>query len=270
MKRAVIGIVAIALVMLGLVAPAAAAGNSPVLSRIVANKVVRVGVSGTQPPFNVVNKSGELMGYDIDLANMLADAMGVKAEFVKMPFAELLPALHAGKVDMVMSGVTMSPERNLKAAFVGPYIVSGKAILTSSDALAAINKTEELDQSTLRIAALAGSTSEQFVKDAMPKVKLIPVKDYDAGIKMLLEKKIDAMVADYPICAISELRYKDKGLIASQKPLTIEPIGIALPADDFLMVNMVTNYVGTLQAVGILDMLEAKWFEDGSWLVQLP
>ena len=270
MKRTVIGVVAIALIMLGLVAPATAADNAPVLSRIVANKVVRVGVSGTQPPFNVVNKSGELMGYDIDLANLLANAMGVKAEFVKMPFAQLLPALAQGKVDMVMSGVTMSPERNLKAAFVGPYIVSGKAILTSSDTLAAINKTEELDQSSLRIAALAGSTSEQFVKDAMPKVKLVPVQDYDAGIKMLLEKKIDAMVADYPICAISELRYKDKGLIASKKPLTIEPIGIALPPNDFLMVNMVTNYVGTLQAVGVLDMLEAKWFEDGSWLVQLP
>lgn len=270
MKRIVIGIVAITLIVLGLVAPATAADNAPVLTRIVANKAVRVGVSGTQPPFNVVNKSGELMGYDIDLANLLADAMGVKAEFVKMPFAQLLPALEQGKVDMVMSGVTMSPDRNLKAAFVGPYIVSGKAILTSSDALAAIDQTEELDRSSLRIAALAGSTSEHFVKDAMPHVKLIPVTDYDAGVKMLLEHKIDAMVADYPICAISELRYKDKGLIASQKPLTIEPMGIALPADDFLMVNMVTNYVGTLQMVGVLDMLEHKWFEDGNWLVQLP
>ncbi|NOZ95237.1 MAG: transporter substrate-binding domain-containing protein [Acidobacteria bacterium] len=270
MKRIVIGMVTIALIVLGFVAPATAADNAPVLSRIVATKVVRVGVSGAQPPFNVINKSGELMGYDIDLANLLADAMGVKVQFVKMPFAQLLPALEQGKVDMVMSGVTMSPERNLKAAFVGPYIVSGKAVLTSSDALAAINKTEDLDKSSLRIAALEGSTSQKFVEQAMPKVQLIKVPDYDTGVKMLIEHKIDAMVADYPICAISELRYKDKGLIASKKPLTIEPIGIALPPNDFLMVNMVTNYVGTLQAVGVLDMLEAKWFEDGSWLVQLP
>ncbi len=270
MKRIVIGIVAIALIVLGLVAPATAAENAPVLSRIVANGEVRVGVTGTQPPFNVVAKSGELIGYDIDLANLLGNAMGVKVEFVKMPFAQLLPALEQGKVDMVMSGVTMSPERNLKAAFVGPYIVSGKAVLTSSDALAAINEAEKLDKASLRIAALEGSTSQQFVEDAMPHVKLIKVADYDAGVKMLVEGKIDAMVADYPICAISELRYKDKGLIASQKPLTIEPIGIALPAGDFLMVNMVTNYVGTLQAVGVLDALEAKWFEDGSWLAELP
>jgi len=270
MKRIVIGIVAIAVVVLGLVVPATASDANPALSRIVANKVMRVGVTGAQPPFNVVDKSGKLIGYDIDLSNFLGDAMGVKVEFVKMPFAQLLPALEQGKVDMVMSGVTMSPERNLKAAFVGPYIVSGKAILTSSDALAAINKTEDLDRTSLRIAALEGSTSQQFVETAMPKVKLVKVPDYDAGIKMLIEGKIDAMVADYPICAISELRYKDKGLIASQKPLTIEPIGIALPANDFLMVNMVTNYVGTLQAVGILDALEAKWFEDGSWLIQLP
>ena len=52
--------------------------------------------------------------------------------------------------------------------------------------------------------------------------------------------------------------------------MTIEPIGIALAPGDSLLVNMVTNYLGALEGIGLLDALEKKWFEDGGWLIQLP
>ncbi len=54
------------------------------------------------------------------------------------------------------------------------------------------------------------------------------------------------------------------------EPMTIEPIGIALAPGDALLVNMVTNYLGALEGIGLLDALEKKWFEDGGWLIQLP
>jgi polar amino acid transport system substrate-binding protein len=78
------------------------------------------------------------------------------------------------------------------------------------------------------------------------------------------------MVADFPICALTMLRYPDAGLATLSKPLTIEPIGIALPPGDSLLVNMVTNYLGALEGTGLLELLEKKWFEDGSWLLQVP
>lgn len=87
---------------------------------------------------------------------------------------------------------------------------------------------------------------------------------------MVLEDKAMAMVADFPICALSVLRHGDKGLVTLTEPLTIEPIGIAIAPGDSLLLNMVENYLGALEAVGFLDRLEKKWFEDGSWLINLP
>jgi len=66
------------------------------------------------------------------------------------------------------------------------------------------------------------------------------------------------------------MRYTGAGLATLVKPLTIEPIGIALPAGDSLLLNMVENYLGALEAIGLLEELEKSWFEDGSWLIQLP
>jgi polar amino acid transport system substrate-binding protein len=229
-----------------------------------------VGVSGNQPPFVVKAKSGELIGFEVDLANLLADAMGVDLKLVEKPFAQLLPALEAGEVDAVMSGMTMTPARNMRAAFVGPYMVSGKSILTKSSTLAAIDEAEDIDQSKVKLVALKGSTSQDFVKRALPVAQLTAVEDYDQGVKAVLDGTADAMVADFPICALSVLRYPEAGLTTLVKPLTIEPIGIALPAGDSLMLNMVENYLGALEAIGLIEELEKTWFEDGAWLIQVP
>ncbi len=267
--RKVAGVIAV-LAMVAGVSGAFAAENAPVLSRIVKAGEFRVGMSGNQPPFVVKSKSGELIGFEVDVAKLLANAMGVKLTLVEKPFAELLPAIEAGEVDAVMSGMTMTPERNLRVAFVGPYVVSGKSILTKSSTLAAIQATEDIDQSQVKLVALKGSTSEKFVERVLPKAKFTAVDDYDQAVAAVLGGGADAMVADFPICALSVLRYPDAGLATLVKPLTIEPIGMALPAGDSLLLNMVENYLGALEAIGLLDELEARWFEDGSWLIQVP
>ena len=96
------------------------------------------------------------------------------------------------------------------------------------------------------------------------------VSAYDEGVQMILDDKATAMVADFPVCALSAMRYADQGLVTLVEPLTIEPIGIAISPGDSLMVNMVQNYLVALEAVGVLDELEAKWFKDGGWLIHLP
>jgi polar amino acid transport system substrate-binding protein len=270
MKRSFVLLAIALLTLLGGVSDLSAADNSPVLSRIVESGTFRVGMSGTQPPFSVVSKSGSLIGYEVDLANILAEAMGVKVQFVQKPFGELMAALEEGEVDAIMSGMTMTPQRNLKAAFVGPYIVSGKSILTKSSTLASLKNAEEIDRASIKVTALKGSTSEKFVQRMLEKTSYIPVDDYDAGVQMVLDGKADALVADYPICALSQMRFPDAGLATLAEPMTIEPIGIALAPGDSLLVNMVSNYLGALEGIGLLDALEKKWFEDGSWLIQLP
>jgi polar amino acid transport system substrate-binding protein len=268
MKRMLTSLALCGALLIAAVVPVVA--DSPVLSRIVQNGELRVGMSGSQPPFTVKSKDGSLIGYEVDLAKLLANAMNVELKLVEMPFGELLGALEAGKVDVVMSGMTMTPERNLKAAFVGPYIVSGKSILTKDQTLAQADEAGDIDQADLTIVALENSTSQKFVEALMPKAKLMTTKQYDDGVAMVLDDKATAMVADFPICALSVMRYGDQGLVTLAEPLTIEPIGIAISPGDSLLLNMIENYLGALEVVGVLSELESKWFESGDWLIQLP
>ncbi len=272
-------VVALALVAMGLTActstggnggPSSDASNAPVLAAIVERGTLRVGMSGDQPPFNVVNKSGELIGLEVDLARALANSLGVDLELVQRPFGTLLNALDAGEVDMVMSGLTMTPERNMKVGFVGPYFVSGKAILTKDDTLANSQDSGDINKGTVRLAALAGSTSERFVQEVTPEAQLTSVQSYDDAVQAVIDDKVDALVADFPICVISVFRNPDAGLISLSSPFNFEPIGIALPANDPLFTNLVQNYVNLLEGTGLLEELRARWFVDAAWLDELP
>jgi polar amino acid transport system substrate-binding protein len=244
--------------------------TSPVLDRILLKGELRVATAGSMPPLNMTTKTGEIIGLEVDLAKAMADAMGVKIRLEAMPFHELLPALEARKVDMVISGLTITPKRNLKVAFAGPYFISGKALLTKIETLAAIADPAEIDRGGITLAALNGSTSQIFIEKTVPKAKLVTTENYDEAVAMVIQGKVDALVADYPICVISALRYPDHGLFSLVSPFTYEPLGIALPAGDALFINWVENYLNSLEGSGVLEELTARWFRDGSWLMELP
>jgi polar amino acid transport system substrate-binding protein len=240
-----------------------------VLSTILKKGELRIGMTGNQPPFTMKAKNGELIGYEVDLAKALAKNMGVKLKLVEMPFSDLLGALKTGKVDAVMSGMTMTPERNLEVLFAGPYILSGKAILTKSKLIEEISAATAATEKKYRIATLKGSTSVEFVKTYMPKHELILIDNYNDGVTMVLNDKADALVADKPICVITLMKNQGKDLVTSDKPLTIEPIGMALPSDDPQFLNLVENYIASLQLSGTLPLLEKMWFEDGTWMLNV-
>jgi polar amino acid transport system substrate-binding protein len=249
---------------------ALAQSGSPLLSRIVKSGELRVGMSGDQPPLNFKSKSGEMVGLEVDLAKAIAGAMGVQLKIVQRPFGELLAALEKGDVDLVMSGMTITPERNMQFAFVGPYYVSGKSILTKSSTLSKAKQASDLDKPGVAFAALAGSTSQHFVEVVLPKAKLVPTKDYDEAVQLLLKDKVQALVADQEICVVTGMRHPKAGLAALARPLTIEPIGIAVAPGDPLFVNFLENTLAALRAAEALDALHARWIENSEWLSQLP
>jgi polar amino acid transport system substrate-binding protein len=244
--------------------------SSPTIHKILKRGELIVGTAGNMPPLNMTNKKGEIIGLEVDMAHYFAAAMGVELNLVKKPFSELLPTLEAGEVDMVLSGMTITPERNLKVAFAGPYIISGKAFLTKDKFIASVKEASDLNRSDNRFVALQGSTSETLVKEIMPMAQLITTKNYDDAVEMVLQDKVNALVADYQICLVSLLRYPDQDLVSVITPFTYEPLGIALPAGDPHLINWVTNFLNTLKKSGELDNLRARWIKDSSWLNELP
>ena len=244
------------------------AGAGPIFDGILQKGELIVGISGEQPPLNATDKNGEIIGFDADLARAIAKGMNLNISFVKMPFSDLLPALQEGKVDIVVSGVTMTPERNTKVAFIGPYFISGKGILLKLKSMELLKK-EGLNSDKFKVATLKGSTSQRVVEALAPKANLTLAENYDKAIELLLEDKTDAVIADYPFCAYVAARFSDKELAVGETKLTVEPLGIAM-REDALFMNAVENSLKALDLAGVTQALQDKWFKSSSWFDQLP
>jgi len=233
--------------------------NAPILSRIVSSGQLVLGTSGNQPPMTMLDESGKPAGFDVDLADLMSQALGVKLVTKILPFNELLAALESGKVDIVISNMTISPSRNMRVAFVGPYMTSGKCLITKKDNLAKTDSAEELNIPQMSLVALKGSTSEDIIRTLMPKVELVTVENVNKGIKMVADDKIGGMLADYPVCLHTVTNNPKAGFVSVFNLLTYEPIGIALPASDPLFVNWTSNFLERLDKTLTLELLAKKW-----------
>jgi polar amino acid transport system substrate-binding protein len=267
MKRLLSAVGALALTVM---AVGNAYAGSPVLDGILERGEIRVGMSGNQPPFNTRSRTGGLIGLEVDLARQLSTAMGVKLKIVDKPFGDLLKTLEKGEVDIVMSGVGITAARSAKFAFAGPYMMSGKSVLTKSSTLAAATDADDINQASFSFAALENSTSQEFVEKNLPNGRLVKIKDYDEGVKKVIDGEVDALVADMPICVLSVLRYPDAGLTTLKKPMTVEPVGIVVPASDPQLLTLLDNYLEALEGMGYMAELRKVWLQDGSWIAALP
>jgi ABC-type amino acid transport substrate-binding protein len=252
-------IVSLFVFMLGLVM-AQTAASSPALSGIQGKGELVLGTSGNMPPMSQKLDDGKVVGFDVDLARLMASGMGVKLNIKTMSFNELLPALQNGDVDVVISNVTMNPQRNMQVAFVGPYMTSGKCVITKEERLAKAAEAENLNVPETRLAALQGSTSAEFIKVLLPNASLTLVEDYDGGVRMINDGKVGGILTDYPICLAMLKKYPDAGFVSLFSLLSYEPIGIAIPGSDPLYINWTENFLKRVEGTGLLEELAVRWF----------
>jgi len=233
--------------------------DAPIMSKIVKNGQLVLGTSGNQPPMTMLDEKGKPEGLDVDLADLMAQALGVKLVVKHIQFNKLLDALESGEVDVVISNMTINPSRNMRVAFVGPYMTSGKCMITKEENLAQADEAEELNIPNMNMVALKGTTSEDIIRTLMPDVKLETVETIADGVKMVAEDKVGAMMADYPVCLHTVNANPDAGFISVFSMLTYEPIGVALPANDALFVNWTSNFLERLDKTETLEVLANKW-----------
>ncbi|MGH9887821.1 MAG: transporter substrate-binding domain-containing protein [bacterium] len=245
-------------------------GPPQALQHILSSGELRVGTSPDLPPLVMHDRDGELIGLEVDLVRALAGAMNLKVNFVELPFADLIPALERGDVDMGIAAMTITPERNARVAFAGPYLISGNTLLARTRELADTEDLAKLDDPKLSFAVRESSTSERFVRAHMPKAKLVTVPDAEAGVKALLAGQVDGLITDLQVCMVARWRHPEAELYMRYSPFTTEPLGIALPPAAPLFLNLVSNYVNTLEETGELAQLKAKWLGDGAWLERMP
>jgi ABC-type amino acid transport substrate-binding protein len=261
MKRMHIrGILPLTLILLIGLAGLAQAEPGSVLNRVIERGTLVLGTSGNMPSMSQADDKGGVEGFDVDLARIMASMMGVKLEKRVMPFGELLPALEAGDVDIVISNMTITPQRNLRVAFVGPYLESGKCIVTRDENLAKADGETNLNTRDTRLVVLDGSTSADFARELFPEATLIKVSDYERGAELVKNDEASGLLTDFPICTAVLKANPDAGFVSVFSLLTYEPIGIALPAGDPLFVNWTQNFLDRMEGTNGLKQLGARWF----------
>lgn len=237
----------------------ATASETPVMDRVLSKKRLVVGTSGNMPPMTRALPNGGAAGFDIDLAEMMARSLGAELKIVVMPLNELVPAVKSGKVDIAISNMTMTMERNKHVAFSHPYLESGKCLITKQPEMAAGENAADIDTKKATVVVIKDSTSEGFANILMKHTKIVAVDSKDKGIEMVKNGKADAMLTDYPMCMAAVSNNPDAGFVATFSTLTYEPISIAMPGNDPLFMNWTDNFVERLKATGTIDGLLQKW-----------
>ena len=231
------------------------------LQEIIQRGELILGTSGNMTPMTrSIDDGKHAVGFDIDLAKTMADTMGVDLVVKVIEFEKLIPALNNGEIDIIISNMTITPKRNAQVTFVGPYLVSGKCLITKKETLASA-KREELNAAVNKIVVIKGSTSEKFVELALPNAELITTYTQDAAVELVRDAKVSAMLSEYPMCKSIIASNPDDNFVSVFSNLTYEPIGIAIAPQNTHLVNWSKNFLTRANNVGLFEVLAKKWFK---------
>lgn len=169
--------------------------KSVALENIHKRGVLRVGVS-TSVPWAMRNKEGELIGFEIDVATRLAKDSGWKVEFIPTAWDGIIPALLSNKTDVIIAGMSVTPERSKSVLFTQPYSRSGVqvAVNKKSD----VKTLADLNSRGIKIAARRGTYVIQVVREHFPKAKLFQFDDEAQAFQEVLNGNADAVIAASP------------------------------------------------------------------------
>jgi polar amino acid transport system substrate-binding protein len=226
--------------------------------------VLRVGMS-TFVPWAMKDKTGKLIGFEIDVATRLAKDMGVKVEFVPTKWAGIIPALLTGKFDVIIGGMGILPKRNLKVNFSVPYDHSGMSIVANKDLAAGFKSLEDFNSPNVVLSVRLGATPVDAAKKFMPKAQLRMFDDESQAVQEVVNGKAHAMVSSAPLPAFQALKYPEKLFLPLEGTFTKEPIGFAVRKGDFDTLNFFNNWIIFVTSKGWLSERKHYWFETKDW-----
>jgi len=235
-----------------------------VIEQVQKRGVLRVGMS-TFVPWAMKDKTGNLIGFEIDVAKRLSKDTGVEVDFVPTKWSGIIPALITGKFDVIIGGMGIIPSRNLKVNFSIPYDHTGMSIVAHKTIAAGFSRLEDFNSSGVVIAARLGSTAVTAAKKYMPKATLRLFDDESQAYQELVNGKVHAVVGSAPTPEFQAIKYPNKLFIPLDKTFTREPIGFAVKKGDFDTLNYLDNWIRYVESEGWLTDRKNYWFRSKDW-----
>lgn len=240
--------------------------HAGVVDDAVKRGTLRVGMDPTYMPFEMTNKRGEIIGFEVDLLKAMSKAMGVKLELVSTSYDGIIPALLTGKFDMIGSGMTLTQERNLRINFSEPFIVVGQTLLIRKDLEGKIKSYKDLNDGQYRITSKIGTTGEMVAKKLIAKAQYHGFDNEQEAVMDVVNGKADAFIYDAPYNVVAVNKAGAGKLVYLEEPFTYEPLAFGLKKGDYDSINWINNWLHQIQKDGTYERIHAKWFKNTAWL----
>ena len=240
--------------------------HASVVDDAVKRGTLRVGMDPTYMPFEMTNKRGEIIGFEVDLLKAMSKAMGVKLELVSTSYDGIIPALLTDKFDMIGSGMTLTQERNLRINFSEPFIVVGQTLLIRKDLEGKIKSYKDLNDGQYRITSKIGTTGEMVAKKLIAKAQYHGFDNEQEAVMDVVNGKADAFIYDAPYNVVAVNKAGAGKLVYLEEPFTYEPLAFGLKKGDYDSINWINNWLHQIQKDGTYERIHAKWFKNTAWL----
>jgi polar amino acid transport system substrate-binding protein len=241
------------------------------LEQIKKRGTLRIGLS-TFVPWAMRDKKGDLIGFEIEVGKRVAADMGVEVEHIPTAWDGIIPALLAGKFDVIISGMSITMKRNLTVNFTHPYANTGY-ILVASTAMAqkkGLKTLEDYNSSDITIATRRASTGAIAAQKNFPKAKLIYFDDGTMGIQEAANGKVDATTSTPPKAAYDIEKRPGKLFVVDETLMSPTREAFAVRKGDPDILNWFNNWIDNVKASGWLQERHAYWFTTREWADQLP
>ncbi len=216
-------------------------------------QTLTVASDATFPPMEFIEK-GQRTGFDVDIMNALAKAMGKQIQWTDIDFKGLVPGLIAHRFDAAISAIYITPERSQVVNFTQPYFAGGLSVLVKSDSSI---KTQS-DLNGKKVAVQVGTKSVNYLRDNYPQVQRVEVEKNEEMFDLIGIGRADAAVTGKP--AAYQFARTRAGFRVLDKSLTTEVYGIAVRKDDASLRDQLNAALLKIKADGTYDAIVKKWF----------
>ena len=247
----------------------AALAASSVIEEIKRRNSLRVGMS-TFVPWAFRNRAGELIGYEIDVATRLAQDMGVRVEFVPTAWDGIVPALLAGRFDMIIGGMTVTAARNLSANFTNSYSASGVDLAASRRLAEGMTTMEAWNRPNVTISGRRGTSALAAAQRLFPRATFRQFDDDAQSVLEVVNGRAHGMVGSMPRPRFAVLENESALFSPFPQPLARQIDSMALRKGDPDALNFLSNWIASRQLDGFLEERQAYWFQNREWRDQVP
>lgn len=245
-------------------APADAAGSADASGsdtmQLVTDGTLTIGTSAEYEPFEYM-EDGEYKGFDLELAQAIADDLGLELKIENVDFDTIVPGVASGtKYDMGIAAITATPEREKEVGFTDSYYMDDQAIVTMADntEITGDNYADALNAEGVKIAVQSGSTAEAFAKEIFPNAELVPFKNATDCFAAVQSSQANALVTNRSVAAqLVATSFSNEQVI--KQISTGEEYAIAVNKDNTALLDALNDSIAKLTEDGTVDELMTKY-----------